>query len=369
MRKVAAFVGFVFMVAACDNSTASPAAIDPLVPASITLRAAATGDLTSAGDTRILTAVVKNGRGDVIEHPVVEWSSSAGGVVASVVSIGVASGIVTAINDGTATITARSGAIESAVQIVVHRTLASVSLTTPTKVLEYGTNTQFVATAFDAGHNAIPNVQGFTFTSDNPSAAFVQPNGVVTALFKFPQLPDAAITASLTRDGITATAKVNVIVSLPDFVDYGALMLTENVVPLNPPTRGSGLALFTRAPDRVSYRVLWSDLRSPVTHVQLRGPAAWNENGELLVELGPRPTLDSLGVISGVITRADIQPQQGRPPISLDSLASLLCSGQSYVDVRTNRDPNGVIRGQLNCIDSTGELVSLRRRSAGAPKF
>lgn len=368
MRKRAVIFCFVLMIGACDNNSTLPAPIDPMVPTAITLQTSATGVLASAGDIRTITAVVKNGRGEVIAQPNVEWSSSAVGV-ATVVNSGIGSGTVTAVGDGSATITARSGAIESAIQVVVHRTLASVSLTTPTKVLEYGTSTQFVATAFDARHNAIPNVQGFIFTSNNPTTAFVQPNGVVTALFKFPQLPDAAITASLTRDGITATAKVNVIVAVPDFIDYGALMLTENIVPLNPPTRGSGLALFARSPDRISYRVLWSDLSGPVTHVQLRGPAAWNENADLLVELGPRPTLDSLGVISSVITAADIQSQHGRPPITLDSLASLLCSGKSYVDVRTGKNPAGEIRGQLNCIDGVIDATPLKLTTKRARKF
>ncbi|MBC8089616.1 MAG: hypothetical protein H7Z40_20325, partial [Phycisphaerae bacterium] len=238
-------------------------------------------------------AAFKTADGAVVAAPEIQWSSSAP-AVATVVDNGSAT-TVTAVNDGVAAITARSGGLSATTQSEVRRALSSITLTKPVRVMEYGTTAQFSATAFDARHNAIPNVQGFTFLSDDPSIAFVQPNGAVTALFKFPQLHDAVITASLSRDGTTATAKVPVVLGEPLETDYGALLLTNFVEPNQPNAFGSGIALINRLADRIAYRVVWSGLTSPVTSVAIRGPIASAGTGDLLVDLLPLPTLDASG--------------------------------------------------------------------------
>lgn len=349
MRKQLAIIGLAFLGSACDNDTAPPLVTNhPAIPALLTLSPSSLGVMTSAGDTRNITVVARNSDGAVIDSPEVQWVSNAT-TVATVTDNGAAGATVVAVGDGLVTITARSGAIESSLQFTVHRILASVTLTAPHRVLEYGSATQLVATAFDARHNAIPNVQGFKFSSDNPSTVFVQPNGVATALFRFPQLADAIITASLTRDGITATSRFNFIVGEPADIDFGALMLTENVQPVRPPTTGSGIALMTRFVDHIAFRVIWSELSGPVSAVQIRGPATVGNQADLFVSLAPLPSLDSLGLITGSITSANIRSQNGRAPISLDSLSALMCRRNAYIEVHTGRFPNGEIRGQFTC--------------------
>lgn len=351
MRKHTVITGLALILSACDGYTAPPISVDPLVPVEIVLAPSATGNMTSAGDTRSIVAVVKNSNGAVITQLAVDWKSSVP-AVATIVNDGNGAATITAVGDGTTTISARSGSIESTVNIVVHRTLASVTVTLPNRLLEYGFASPIFATAFDARHNAIPNVTGFIYTTDNPSAAFVEQSGIVTALFKFPIRPDAVITATLTRDGVTRSGTVNMMAVEPAVFNTAALLLSENVFSQQPlPSLGSGLAIMNRNPTSISSRVMWADLTGPATSVQIRGPGALTDSADVLVQLGPLPEAGMPPVINSIISNMSIRSQHGRPPISLDSLKRLICSNVAHVEVRTARFPNGEIRGGLNCIE------------------
>ncbi|MBC8089613.1 MAG: CHRD domain-containing protein [Phycisphaerae bacterium] len=349
MRKSARLIALSFALAACDYSATTVYKQDPLVPSSIAISAPDTTPLTSAGDTRTLSVVVLNSAGRVIANPSVEWIWGPPGVV-TVTNNTSGSLTVTAVGDGTALITARSGAIEGSTKIVVRRALASVSLETPLREVVLGTSTRLTAVALDARNNVIPNVQGFIFRSDNPTTLFAQPDGTVTGLFRFGQTAKATLTATVTRDGITASDTVGMAMIPPPSVDIGALLLTEFVVPLNPPTAGSGIAHFLRQGDRLNARIFWSLLTSRVTSVEIHGAARFDETADLLVNLGPLPASDSLGLVTMSITATDIRSQRGRAPITLDSLKSLMCNQLAYIDVRTTRFPNGEVRGQFTCL-------------------
>ncbi|MEO7996960.1 MAG: CHRD domain-containing protein [Gemmatimonadaceae bacterium] len=350
MRKHSVCIGLALILSACNDYTAPTTTVDPSVPAAIALAPSATGNMTAAGDTRSIVAVVKNSKGAAITPAAVDWKSSVP-AVATVVNDGNGAATITAVGDGTTTISARSGSIENTATIVVRRALASVTVTLPNRLLEYGLASPIFATAFDARHNAIPNVTGFTYTTDNPSAAFVEQSGIVTALFAFPIRPDAVITATVTRDGVTRSGTVNMMAVEPPVFNTGALLLSENVFPQPLPSHGSGLAIMNRNPTSISSRVLWADLTGPATSVQIRGPGALTDSADVLVQLGPLPEAGMPPVINSLISNASIRSQHGRPPISLDSLKRLICSSLTHVEVRTARFPDGEIRGGLNCID------------------
>lgn len=350
MRKHTVITGLALILSACNDYTAPPVIVDPLAPTAIELAPSATGNMTSAGDMRSIVAVVKNSNGAAITQAAVDWKSSAP-AVATVVSDGNGAATVTAVGDGTTTISARSGSIENTVNIVVRRALASVTVTLPNRLLEYGFASPIFATAFDARHNAIPNVTGFTYTTDNPSAAFVEPSGIVTALFTFPIRPDAVITATVTRDGVTRSGTVNMMAVEPAVFNTAALLLSENVFPQPVPSLGSGLVIMNRNPTSISSRVLWADLTGAATSVEIRGPGTLADSADVLVELGPLPEPGMPPVVNSLISNASIRSQRGRPPISLDSLKRLICAGVTHVEVRTARFPNGEIRGGLNCIE------------------
>jgi hypothetical protein len=172
---------------------------------------------------------------------------------------------------------------------------------------------------------------------------------VVTALFAFPALPSAIITATVTRDGVTVTDTAGVTVIAPSRFDFASLLLTEYVKPVAVPTAGSGVAYFTVAGARINYTVIWSALSGPATAVDLHGPAAANDVGAMLVSipLDANPLNANYGVSMGSFGAADIRPINGQPAITVDSLVKLLGNGNAYMDVHTSAFQGGEVRGQV----------------------
>lgn len=312
---------------------------------SVTLALASAGPMVSAGETRAVTAVLRDAGGAVVPSPELSWSSSAPGV--ATVSGDGASATITAVDDGVATITAASGALRGEVAVAVHRTVASVLVSAPAPVLVFGSSMQLTATARDALDNPIAGVTGFTFSSGNPASVVVSEAGLATALFDLHR-PPTTVTASVTRDGATVSGEVVIIPRPPDVFDHAALLLTEYERPAPVPTLGQGAVFFTAVDGtRVDYLAVWSALSGPATAVHLHGPATGVEIAEVLVDLPPGPQTESYGSVTGSFTAADILPQGGQPPISLDALIALMDGNDAYVEVRTAAFPAGEIRGQI----------------------
>ena len=348
MQRFAKVVLMSLVIGACGDSDIPGTPIDPLEPASMTVTLSSAAAMTSAGDTRALTAVVKNASGDVLNSPRVEWTSSSP-AIASLSNTNVDTVSVTAIDDGTATITAKLGSLTQSVSVTVTRKLATVELTAPSDMLEWGFSMQVEPKAFDARHNVIASATGFTFESNNPVTLVVSPTGLVTTLFQFPQNTSGIISAKLTRDGVTAQGHAEVTAVAPVTFTHAALLLTDYVLPSGLPFRGAGIAFLTARPGRILYKLNWSDLTGPATRVQLRGPANAQETGEVIAELATPVGPNTYGIVTGLISAQEIRAQGGRPPISTDSLERLICNRQAYLEVQTARHPNGEMRGQVFC--------------------
>jgi hypothetical protein len=300
--------------------------------------------MTSAGDTRSVTAVVNGADQQVITAPSLTWRSNAP-TVATVAGTG-ETATITAVGDGVATISATSGAAKGTVTVTVRRTLVSVQLVSPVPVVTLGSSVQLVATALDARQNVIPVTTGFTYTSSNPTGLMVSPTGLVTALFTF-SAPTATITATLTKDGVTASGNTQIAAAVSLTFDYAGLMLSEYVKPTSVPTLGTGVGYFARDGAKLTYTITWSALSGPATVAHLHGSGDATQVAGTLVDFVPSAQSTNFGTVTGSFTAADIRGQGGRPPISLDSLITLLGTGHAYMDVHTAGFPDGEIRGQL----------------------
>jgi trimeric autotransporter adhesin len=315
--------------------------------ASVVLTLSPVGALASAGDTRAVTAVVKAADQSVVSSPTLTWTTDAP-TVATVSGSGDRATI-TAVGDGVATITATTGSVAGTVTVTVRRALASVVLTNPTPLLGIGTTAQLVATGLDASGKPLTDLTGVRYESSNPGSVAVSNAGVVTALFAFPALPSAIITATVTRDGVTVSDTAGVTVITPATFDFGSLLLTEYVKPVAVPAAGSGIAYFTVAGARINYTVVWSALSGPAIAVDLHGPAAPNAVGGMLVSvpLDANPLNANYGVAMGSFGAADIRPINGQLAIGVDSLVKLLGNGNAYLDVHTSAFQGGEVRGQV----------------------
>jgi plastocyanin len=177
------------------------------VPASIVVTLSGTSPITAIGDTRTLTASVRDANQAVISGAPVTFTTSS----ASIATVtGNASGAtVTATGNGTATITATSGSDSQPVTVTVEQRLSNVVLNTTPIVM--GSTAQLAPAARDSRNVPIPGVTGFTITSATPAVAVVTPAGLATGISP----GNATLNVSITRDGVTANATGSLTVNPP----------------------------------------------------------------------------------------------------------------------------------------------------------
>lgn len=92
----------------------------------------------------------------------------------------------------------------------------------------------------------------------------------------------------------------------------------------------------------ITYKLEVSDLSSNPTGAHIHGPAGPDGNADVVAPFTLTDSTKTSGEIaSGTITTTSV------PSISLDSLKSLIRSGNAYVQVHTKRHPKGEVRGQI----------------------
>ncbi|MEO7999611.1 MAG: CHRD domain-containing protein [Gemmatimonadaceae bacterium] len=344
MRSIKLSLLFALALAACN----SDAPVSPPGPetgsgaAQVLIALPSTAPLASQGESRSAIAVVVDSSGKYVTEPSIVWTSSAP-AVATVTGTS-AIGTISAVENGTTTITAKSAGAQQSFTITVHRVMTSVSVESEVSVVGPGNITQLTTSARDALGHSIGGITNFTYTTANPAKAIVSPTGLVTALIATPVL---RIVASATQDGFTISGFTNIGIFAPATFDYASQMLGESVRPTEVTSNGEGLTYIRLNGDRINSLITWIGLSGPATRLQLRGPANGNETGGVLVDLVLAGQTQPWGVFNGAFTAADILPQGGQPPISLDALVTLMRTGKVYVNVITAQNPNGELRGQI----------------------
>ncbi|QJR35263.1 CHRD domain-containing protein [Gemmatimonas groenlandica] len=423
----AAQMSLLFTLAACsggDGGTTTPT--PTAVAASVAVSAAETGALTALGATRSLSAVVKDASQATLSGAAVSWSTS-NAAVATVSGSG-ATATITATGNGAATITATSGSVSGTVAVDVAQRFATLAVQAAALTPAIGSTTQLTATARDSRGNAIAGVTGVTYTSADRTKAIVSVDGLVTAI-----APGAAsVSASLTRDGVTATGSAAITVTAPisgatavavqatnanvftpatttiaegGVVTFSFGSIEHNVLfqsagaPTNVPvvsnssvartfptagsypyvcslhagmsgtvnvlpsgimallnganerpnpvtTSANGAAVFTRNGASVTYTVTYQGIASIPTGAHIHAPAGLAATAGVIVDLVKQTQTSNSGVLTGTFTASDIRGISGQPPIALDSLMTLLRTGNAYVNVHSTTFPAGEIRGQ-----------------------
>lgn len=335
-------------VAGCGHERGSGIPRLPGVPATITLTAASADPLVSAGETRDVIAVARDAEGTMVPTPALSWTSSAP-AVATVSGSGTGATI-TAVDDGTADITAATGSVAGRLTVTVRRRVVSIELSAPDSIVPAGSSMQLAVVGRDARQQEMRRLSGVTFATGNALSVIVSPEGVVTALFNPFQPGPTAISASLTREGVTlnATTRITVGSAAPPAFDIGAFMLTEAVEPEPVRGIGQGIIFLTLDGPRVQFKTLWSLISGPPTSAHIHGPAPGGGVAPVLVDLSLGAPQLWHGVATGAFSAADIRGPADRPPLSLDSLVSLMrTSGAAYVDIHTSLFPGGELRGPL----------------------
>ena len=145
------------------------------VPAAVVLSPNAT-TFASLGESVLVSSQVQDAKGNRIIFATTTWSSS-DNTVASVDG----SGVVTAVKNGSATISATSLSAVGRITVNVSQAIKSIE-TTPsvTATLKLGGTLQCLAVGRDARNNFVPDSK-IAWISLTPDLASVSPDGVVVA--------------------------------------------------------------------------------------------------------------------------------------------------------------------------------------------
>ncbi|HET9133068.1 MAG TPA: choice-of-anchor B family protein [Gemmatimonadales bacterium] len=168
----------VLLVAACGSDAApTPAPTPDNVVASVTIDGPTALTFQTLGRTRTLAATARNAAGDAVSGATITWTRSS----TSVVSVG-SDGTVTALANGTATVTANVLGKTASVEVTVAQVPAGLTLTSPSQTLsQVGAATQLTATVTDSNQRAIPG-QAITWESSDQAVLRVNAQGVASAL-------------------------------------------------------------------------------------------------------------------------------------------------------------------------------------------
>jgi hypothetical protein len=97
---------------------------------------------------------------------------------------------------------------------------------------------------------------------------------------------------------------------------------------------------FDPSSNELSWTIEFSDLSGPATGAHFHGPAEEGANAGVQVNIGE---------ISGLTS-----PSAGSTELTSEQ-ASMLMDGQMYINIHTEANPNGEIRGQVSCDAATEE--------------
>jgi len=182
--------------------------------------------INAIGATQAFTAAARDANNNPLNAPTFTWASSD-----TKVATVDAAGVVTAVANGTARITATSGSKSGSVNVTVAQTTATVAVTPATaQISAAGATAQLSAQAMDANGRPIA-ARTFTWTSDATGVATVSPTGLATGVAN----GAAHITAAV--DGKSGSATVTVVIApkgappveLPTLPTAGAAMILKNV--------------------------------------------------------------------------------------------------------------------------------------------
>jgi len=157
------------------------------------------------GLTAQLTASLSNRSGQPVTGKPITWSSNNPGRVSVTTT-----GLVEALSEGDATITATSEGLSASARIIVAAPVSvadRVVLNSVSELIEEGNTFQFLATAYDANDNVVTG-RAVRWSISDPAVVKIEADGTVTALR--PGLSE--ITARVDAASATATVRI--------FADY-----------------------------------------------------------------------------------------------------------------------------------------------------
>ncbi len=215
---------------ACGDGATEPPTPPPDPPRPATVAVApATVRLTALGATEQLTAEVRDQNGQVMAGAAVTWSSSA----ASIATVS-GSGLVTAVGNGTASITATAGSASGTATVTVAQEVSAVTVKPAADTVVAGDTLRLAAEAADANGHPVAGAV-FDWASSDTLVAVVDDAGLVTGH----GAGEAEVTA--TAAGVTGRVELTVVDPAPT-----AITVTPDTVALTALGQTAQLAAVVR---------------------------------------------------------------------------------------------------------------------------
>ncbi len=115
---------------------------------------------------------------------------------------------------------------------------------------------------------------------------------------------------------------------------------SQEVPPVETDGTGTATITFDSDTNELSWEIEFSGLSGPATGAHFHGPAAEGANAGVQVNIG-----DVSGLSSPMSGSAELTAEQ----------ASTLLDGQMYINIHTEQNPDGEIRGQASCEPETAD--------------
>ncbi len=202
MKHLVSVMLIALTLAACgDEESTGPGQTTPPAVASVVVTPAS-ATLVSLGGTVRLTATAQDASGNTLSGKTFTWLSSDESIAA--VS---SSGLVTALVNGSASITATTDGVNGTATVTVVQAIAEIVATPDATALAAGETVTLSAEATDARGNGVEGVS-FTWQSSNESVATVDAMGVASAV-----APGTA-TITATSGDVSGSAIVSVLTTV-----------------------------------------------------------------------------------------------------------------------------------------------------------
>jgi Cu/Zn superoxide dismutase len=134
--------------------------------------------------------------------------------------------------------------------------------------------------------------------------------------------------------------------------EYEAVLNGQNERPTAVTTTATGAFTLVDNGASMAYTLTVNNITGPITGAHIHaiprsGVAPADTTGGIVVNLNPAANVTTGTLAQGVITQASISGLGGAAAISMDSLRTLINAGRTYVNVHTQANTAGHIRGTI----------------------